>query len=255
MKNFGKIIVFAVMLGVLTAPLCRAQEVPARPQGYVNDYAGVLPVSEQNRIHALAAELQRKTGAQMAVVTVRSTAPDTIEQYAVRLFEQWGIGQRGKDNGVLLLVAVDDRRVRIEVGYGLEGALTDALSKSIIERFMIPGFRQGLYGQGISAGSAAVASVIAQSYGVSVTGQEQQVYRALHRGRRGQGSPVVSFIIFVVMMILFILNPRLFFYMMMFSMIGGGRRGYWGGSGGGFGGGFGGFGGGLSGGGGASGGW
>ena len=257
MRWFLKTVVLGVLAAGLAVPLCLAQDLPARPQGYVSDFAGILSDPERQRIYALCVDLERKTGAQMAVVTVASTSPDTIEQYAVRLFEKWGIGQKGKDNGVLLLVAVRDRKVRIEVGYGLEGVLTDALSKSIIERFMVPAFRQEMYAQGISVGAAAVASVIAKAHGVSVTGDEQQVYQALQSGdQERRGSPIASFVLFVIFAILFMLNPRLFLYMMMFSMMGGWRRGgYWGGSGGGFGGGFGGFGGGMSGGGGASGGW
>ncbi len=228
-----------------------AESIPDRPQGYVNDFAGVLSGQASNRIEQLARQLEEKTKAQLAVVTVPSVQPDTIEQYAVKLFQSWGIGQKGEDNGVLLLVSVNDRRVRIEVGYGLEGVLTDAVTKSIIERFIIPAFREGAYPQGVEAGALAIVSLVADSYGLALTGAEQQVYQTLHKPER-QGINPRSIIFLIIMGVLFIVNPRLFLYLIMFSMLGG-RRGS--GFGGGFGGGSGGFGGGMSGGGGASGSW
>ncbi len=247
-------------LGILTGLLilmsvsgAMAQSLPARPQGYVSDFAGVLPVGVKNQITALCADLEKKTSAQFAIVTLKSVKPETIEQYAVRLFEQWGIGQRGKDNGALLLVAVEDKRTRIEVGYGLEGVLTDAMSSNIIERFMVPSFSQSDYAQGIMNGTSAMAGLVAKSHGVMLSASQQQMYQNLNR--RGRRSGPGTIIVLILMMILFIMNPRLFMMMMLFSMMGGGRRGGWSGGGGSFGGGFGGFGGGMSGGGGASGGW
>jgi len=252
-KQFRAICIGSVVVVLSALGVC-AQNLPARPQGYVSDTAGILSSAQRQSLETLAVELEQKTSAQMAVVTVATVKPDTIEQYAVRLFEQWGIGQKGKDNGVLLLVAVQDREVRLEVGYGLEGALTDAMSKSIIERFMVPAFRQGAYDQGVRDGAVAVVSIIAREFGVTVTGREQQIYQRVQAGQ-DSSSDALGFIVFLGMVILFILNPRLFFYMMMFSAMGGGRSGSWSGGGGGFGGGFGGFGGGMSGGGGASGRW
>ncbi len=224
----------------------------SRPQGYVSDFAGVLSSLDRSRVEMLCFQLEKKTGAQIAVVTVASVKPDTVEQYAVKLFEQWGIGQKGKDNGVLFLTAVSDREVRIEVGYGLEGAIPDAIARSVIERFIVPAFQQGEYSKGVGLGTAAIASLVAKEYGVEVTGSEEDVYQKVHR-EPSRGSSVVMAIISVIMLILFIKNPQLFLYWMMMSMMSGGRGGY--GGGGSFGGGFGGFGGGMSGGGGASGRW
>ena len=214
MRRMFKKFILSVMISAGFMTVVLAQNIPARPQGYVSDFARILSVSDENRMTALCTELERKTGAQIAVVTMPSVQPDTVEQYAVKLFKKWGIGQKGKDNGVLLLVAVNDRKARIEVGYGLEGSLTDALSKSIIERFMVPAFRQGNFPQGIQAGATAVASVIAKEYGVTVTGREQQVYQALQQSERRKPG-VGQVIMLIIMLILFIRNPRLFFYMMM----------------------------------------
>jgi len=227
-----------------------ARSLPARAQGYVTDAAGILNAADEQSVAAVCGALEQKTGAQLAVVTVESTQPETIEQYAVRLFSQWGIGHQGKDDGILLLMAVRDRRVRIEVGYGLEGVLTDALSKAIIEAYMVPAFQQGNFSGGIRSGIGAIVSVVAQFHGVTVTGQEAQVTQRL--ARRQSVNPL-SLFFFIIMLIFFIRNPRLFLYWMLFSSMGG--RGSWSRGSGGFGGGFGGFGGGMSGGGGASGGW
>ncbi|MFP4473179.1 MAG: TPM domain-containing protein [Candidatus Omnitrophota bacterium] len=261
-RSFCKIagaVLFAAGLLSCSVP-ARAQAPSAvSPQGYVTDNANVLGPSDEARIAALAKELENKTGDQLAVLTVPSTKPLTIEQYAVRLFEEWGIGQKGEDNGILLLAAVQDRKVRVEVGYGLEGVMTDALSKRVIERIMVPAFRRGEMSAGIYGGASAVASIIAEARQVTLTGASEQVYQQVAREEKPV-HPVLRFLI-ILFAFLFIFGTRsgLLTYFLFGSMVGG-RQGYWsggsaGGLGGGFGGGFGGFGGGLSGGGGASGGW
>jgi uncharacterized protein len=219
---------------------------------YLNDSAGVINAQDQRVIENLARELDSKTTSQLAVVTVNSTQPETIEQYAVELFKKWGIGQKGKDNGVLFIIAVKDHTARIEVGYGLEGVLTDAISSTIIHQIVIPEFKQAHISTGILEGAKAIVSLIAKENGVTITGQEAEVYREVHQDASGFWVIVFVFV--------FIFT----FYVMSFSLrsprgwrdryYGGG----WGGGGGGFsggGGGFGGFGGGGSGGGGASGSW
>jgi uncharacterized protein len=253
MSKHLKWVCWICLFGCLATGALWAKDLPERPHGYVSDATGILSQQQQYSIEMLAAELENKTTAQLAVVIVPSVRPETIEQYAVRLFEKWGIGRHLKNNGVLFLIAVQDREVRLEVGYGLEGFLTDAVSRSIIERFIIPAFRQGKYDQGVQAGAAAIVGIIAKEYGVTVTGQEDEVFQTVHR-ESDNPSEAFALIMFLAMLIFFILNPRLFLYTMMFSSMGG-RGGSWSGGGGGFGGGFGGFGGGMSGGGGASGRW
>jgi len=120
-----------------------------RPVGFVNDFAQVIPEQVEARIEALCRQIEKKTTAEVAVVTVRKVEPLTIEDYAAGLFERWGIGKRGKDNGVLILVAVGERKVRIEVGYGLEPLLTDAKCGSIIRSVLVPAFRRGDFGGGL----------------------------------------------------------------------------------------------------------
>jgi len=220
--------------------------------GYVIDQSGIIDSAAKSRLEAWILELKQKTSAEVAVVTVDSTEPLPIEEYAVNLFQRFGIGQKGKDNGVLLLVAYKDHRMRIEVGYGLEGAITDAYSSRIINTIMRPEFKAGDFSGGIEKGTAAIVTLIAKEYNVTLTGVPQPVYQ-------GQQSGSIWVLLFIFCILIS------FFFSRgggtgggMFLPMGGaylGGRGYGSGGGGGFSGGFGGFGGGMSGGGGASGGW
>lgn len=247
------------LLFSLLTPSVFAKEVsiPSRGQGYVSDFAGLLTSSDKVIITKFARELEKKTTAQIAVVTIQTTQPETIQGFSVRLFDQWKIGQKGKDNGALILVAVNDRLAWITTGYGLEGAIPDVIANKIVQGKMIPYFKNKQYSQGIKEGTVAVISLIAKEYNVQITGQEAQVYELVHRKK----SPFE--IILTILLFVFIIGSRTGFlgYFLLGSMVGGRRRGgYWhgsgiGGSSGGFGGGFGGFGGGMTGGGGGGGGW
>ena len=193
----------------------------------------------------------------MAVVTVDSTEPLSIEEYAVNLYQRFGIGQKGKDNGVLLLVAYKDHHMHIEVGYGLEGAVTDAQSSAIINTIMRPEFKAGNFSGGIEKGTAAIVTLIAKEYNVALTGVPDPVYQ--DQSTSGSGW---FLLLIICIFIAFFIKPcfrGMFLPMVGYSrgvFIGGGYGGGgFSGGGGGFGGGFGGFGGGMSGGGGASGGW
>jgi uncharacterized protein len=217
------------------------------PQGYVNDLANVISADQSQTLEAFLTEVEQKTGAQIAVVTTPSVEGADIDGAAVDLFKTWGIGKKGKDDGILILASIQDHRVRIEVGYGLEAVITDGQSGSIIRQYMTPYFKQGDYGQGLTQGAAAVAQLIAAGEGVTLDGQVAQPVSS----RNGGYGTLIEIIIFVLFFLLTsILRGRRGFY-------GGGfYGGGWGGGGfGGGGGGFGGFGGGGSGGGGASGGW
>ncbi len=259
MKKFYQIFyVFLIVSGGISTTVW-AQNYPAAPQGYVSDFAGTISAEDKEYITRLAQELEDKTTDQLAVVTVKSTEPETIEGYAVQLFQRWGIGQKGKDNGVLLLVAVSDRKVRIENGYGLEGTLTDLISGKIIRDIIVPSFKSGDYSTGIKDGATAIVSVIAKAQGIEITGQEGRIAQSLQSEDDETSSRLFRLIFFIfVIMIIF---RNLIYLPLMYTGGGyGGGRGNWGGGGfsgggGGFGGGFGGFGGGMSGGGGASGSW
>ena len=132
-----------VVVFTLVLPLAAlAYASPGRPSGYVNDFAGLLTPAERQTLEQKLQSFEQQSGNQIAVVTISALGDDTIENYAVALFKEWGIGSKQHDNGILLLVARDDREVRIEVGYGLEGALPDALSHTIIQTILIPAFKQ-----------------------------------------------------------------------------------------------------------------
>ncbi len=135
---------------------------PARPEGYVSDLAGVFTASQLADLEAMLRDLDRATTAELAVVTVKTTQPVTVEEYAVKLFEKWGIGKKGRDNGVLMLLATDDRAVKIEVGYGLEPVITDGTAGSILDRYVVPRFKQNDYAGGLTDGAKAIANLIAR---------------------------------------------------------------------------------------------
>ncbi len=221
------------------------------PTGFVNDYAGVLSESTKTQMEKLLTVLEKKTTAEVVVVIVKTTSPLSIGQYAVELFQKWGIGKKGEDNGVLILVASMDRKVRIEVGYGLEGNITDAHSKLIIEDLMIPQFKEGDYNKGVAAGVVMIAKMIVDKYGVALDFKKEAADLPLPAKGMRRRSPLGGLLTFIFFILIFGLRfGTLFFFM---SGRGGG---YWSGGGrGSFGGGFGGFGGGMSGGGGASGSW
>jgi len=221
--------------------------------GYVNDHADILSDETDAKLTQLALEIQDKTTSQLAVLTVNTTYPLDVETYAVKLFEKWGIGQKGKDNGVLVLVAVKDRAMRIEVGYGLEGAIPDALAKNIIEKSMKPFFKKGDYNSGILQGAAVISSLIAKEYNVKISELD-----SIKIAEPSKKASIFDFLFLIFVIIIVMRVPLLWFFPILRPRKGSG--GYWYGGGtssssGGFGGGFGGFGGGFSGGGGASGSW
>jgi uncharacterized protein len=231
----------------------------------VNDFAGVIDPGSAQQIDRLSRTLQAATGDVVVVVTVPTVEPYAdVREYANELFENQGrgIGQKGKDNGILILVAVKERRVWVEVGYGLEQWITDGFAGETSRDLMVPEFRSGRYGAGLVNGTARIVARIAQGRGVSLTGVE------LPRGAQPGASGDIPFPVILLF----------FVGMMVLARILGGpgrgitrRRGWntWSGGvgpfgggwsgpmrgGGGFGGGFGGFGGGRSGGGGGGGGW
>lgn len=131
-----------------------------KPSGAINDFAQVLSASDVQTLTALAEDVERTTGAEIAVATVTSLDGLTVEEYATKLFAAWGIGQAGQDNGVLILVAPSERVMRIEVGYGLEGVLPDGLAGQIIRETFSPAFRDGNYGRGIVEGTTRVAAIV-----------------------------------------------------------------------------------------------
>ena len=144
---------------VLTAQGERALDVP-KPTARVNDYAGVLDPAERDALEAEIRALDRDTSAEVAVVTVTSLDGLSVEDYAERLFNTWGIGKAAADNGVLVLVSAGDRQMRIEVGYGLEGVLPDGLAGAVIRETFVPEFRDGRLREGLLAGTRRVIEIV-----------------------------------------------------------------------------------------------
>lgn len=126
----------------------------------VTDLTGTLTLSQKSALEAKLAAFEQEKGAQIAVLIVPTTQPEAIEQYSIRVVEQWKLGRKGIDDGVLLLIAKDDRKMRIEVGYGLEGVLSDAVSKRIISEVIAPFFKRGDFYGGIDAGIGAIIKVV-----------------------------------------------------------------------------------------------
>jgi uncharacterized protein len=151
----------AVALGVLAGPgVVRAEPTFPTLTGRITDEAGLLKADDRNIIDAELADLEQKSTDQLAIVTLNSLQGYTIEDFGYQLGRKWGIGQKGKDNGILLIVAPNEHKVRIEVGRGLEPIMTDAMSKIIIENAIVPAFRKGDFAAGIKAGVRDIKDVL-----------------------------------------------------------------------------------------------
>lgn len=225
------------------------------PQGLVSDFARVIDPATRRQLTHLLEELRAKTGAEIAVVTVETTRPFTAFEYAMRIAEAWRPGAKGKDNGVVFLVAVRDRQMFIATGYGVEGVLPDGKVGEIQDDYILPHFSKGEYARGILAGTQVMAHLIAQEYGVQLTGSYMP--RAGPRAK-SEAPSTLDLFFFALVMIALLVAAFTGARRSRYSRFRGGRSfpvgfggyGFGGGFGGG-GGGFGGFGGGGFGGGGA----
>jgi uncharacterized protein len=143
----------------------RSADIP-EPQGRVSDFATVLSAGEKEKLSALCEEVERRTGAEIAVVTQGSIAPLDEQEYCRLIFDKWSPGKKGKDNGVLFFLAVTERRWRIETGYGMEEVLPDGLCGQIGRDYMVPLFKRGAYGEGLLNGVKAAAAGIYRHAGL-----------------------------------------------------------------------------------------
>ncbi|WP_434989432.1 TPM domain-containing protein [Xanthomonas melonis] len=161
MRRTSSRMVWLMTLLLLPALLLAQEVAPIPPlRSPVVDVTGTLDAAQTRQLERQALALQQRKGAQLQVLIVPSTQPETIEQYTQRVFDQWKIGRKGVDDGVLLLVAKDDRRVRIQPGYGLEGAIPDIVANRVIQEYLAPRFRAGDYGGGIADATATLAGLI-----------------------------------------------------------------------------------------------
>ncbi len=186
-----------------------------KPQGYVSDFAGVIDAASRQQLENYCTVVERSTGAQMALVTIPTLQGEPVEDVANTIYRAWGVGQKGKNEGILLLLVTQDRRSRLEVGYGLEPILPDGLSGSIL-REMRPALRQQQYGEAMLAAASTIGSTIAEAKHVTLNATLQ---------RRIRRSPVDSIPWFPLIGGLFLV---------IWLMRAGGPRGYGGGGGGGF---------------------
>jgi uncharacterized protein len=225
------------------------------PQHYVEDYANVINSSDEHSLNGVLQELEQKTSAQYIILTVQTTKGIAIQQFSVELFDKWKLGRKGKDNGMLFVLAAKDRKYWFTPGYGLEGFITDQYCDRVGRKVLVPYLKKGDYSQGIYQANLQIAQRIAEQAGVTLTGMPKIRTIPVQQRRRTRGLPCCSFL------------PLLFFFLIIFGglgrgmgwwfilpfMLGGfggyggyGRSGSFGG--GSFGGGFGGFGGGFGGG-------
>ncbi len=259
---FPQRLCFALLLTFLLAPSARAEKVEQlNPQGYVNDFASVLDAPAKAQLRALCEEVDYKAGAQIAVVTIHSLEGDTVEDFSHRLATRWGVGHKGDNRGVMVLLAVADHKYRVEVGYGLEPILPDGKVGGFA-REMAPNLRAGDYNNALLRLTSEIATVIAQDRGVSISAPSIVPGAGSHQPPSGTQN--IGWGAALVLLAL-LCGWGLLFITPLASIGRRPRRGvFWGGYGGGWGrgsfsggggGGFGGFGGGSFGGGGASGGW
>jgi len=255
------IIVVLVLLSVHPAP---AEDPYPSPQGLINDFADVIPPAYEQRMNALAQEVLEKAEAALTVVTLQDIGGANIDEYTNKLYEHWGVGKKGEDRGAMILVALKERKIRLEIGYGLEGIIPDGLAGQIRDQAIVPYLKKGEFGPGLFNGLSALSGIIAKDRGIKLAGKpDTPDVRQTGSSRRSRTIYGILPFLFLLFIFLFLfrsgrMGMGTFFLLML---LGGGRGGFGGrgsmgghGSGfGGFGGGFGGFGGGMSGGGGASG--
>jgi uncharacterized protein len=185
----------ALLVTLLAVPSAAALRIPPPPDRRVNDYAGALTPADRDRLEQKLIAREAGSRNQVVVAIFRSLEGESLEGYSIRLAQAWRIGQKGLDNGVIFLVFLDDRKMRIEVGYGLEGSLTDAVSSSILRDVVAPRFREGRTADGIAAGLDAIDRAIAGTY-----------TRPAPSGKGGDGIGLrelgALFVVFVLLMIL-----------------------------------------------------
>lgn len=245
----------AIFIALIASAVFAAEKYPSHRGSAVNDFAGVIDQDNVAKMESLAQEILQKTGAAIVVVTVPELGPtEEINLYVNGLYQAWGIGKKGEDKGVLIFLAVKERKIRIETGYGVEGVLPDGLVGEIRDKYVVPNLKAGETGKALYNAMLACGAYIAKDAGVQLTGVAGP-YRAKARPVN-KGVNIFGIIFFLIAAAVLLgtkTGRSMLPWILLLLVSGGGRGGGGGGGGGGFGGGFGGFGGGMSGGGGAGG--
>ncbi|HIJ89878.1 MAG TPA: TPM domain-containing protein [Deltaproteobacteria bacterium] len=196
-KPLGLLCLIGLCLLFVVGPRqATALEVP-QYQGYVNDLAGMISPGERQRLEQMLLAFDQSDSTQIAVLTIPSLEGDALEDFSIRTVEAWKIGQKGKDNGVLLLVSKGDRKIRIEVGRGLEGVLTDLLTGRIVDQVIAPRFKAGQLDEGFEAGVSAIISGARGEF--QGTGQVSR-----HGSRSGGQSSLFNYLIFFAILVGFL---------------------------------------------------
>lgn len=159
-----KIYLTVIFIFIIFTAVFAEMQFPAY-SGFVNDFAGVIGPEQEKMIENLCDQLEAKTSVEMAIAVIKTSAPLDPKGYAVKLFEKWKIGKSGKDNGLLILLAMEEKRVEIEVGYGLEGTINDAVAGEILDKYTVPYFKEERFGEGLYNGALAIAEKIASEEG------------------------------------------------------------------------------------------
>ena len=243
------LVMFAVLAMLASAAL--GSEILPKPRGAVNDFAQVIPAPYARNMEDLARQVLEKTGTAIVVATLPTIGDQDPVEYANRLYGEWGIGKKGEDKGVLILLALRERRIRIETGYGVEGILPDGLVGAILDKDVLPYLKEGDYGRALDNAVAALSAVVAKDAGVTLTAPPEGERPHPVKRRPAKDLNLLHLIVLLAVLIplLGTRQGRAMIPWIMLMFLGGGRGG--GGFGGFGGGGFGGFGGGGSGGGGA----
>jgi len=251
MKKLITPLVLLILLVLFAAPVLAASAVPnPTADFYINDFAGVLSDTTKQMIQKDSAALAVKTGAQIVVVTIDSLEGQVLETYSLDMLRSWGIGDKVKNNGVLILLAVGDRKSRIEVGYGLEGRLPDGKSGRIQDEYMLPYYKIDDFDSGIKNGYLAILQEVAAEYSLDLAAIEQATPLSA-ADTSGSSSPLSLITIGLIVILLicdwiFLHGKITKFLLLLFFWRGGRGGGFGGGGGGGFSGGGGGGGGGGS---------
>jgi uncharacterized protein len=196
---------------LLVSAAIYAQNFPS-PRGFVNDFADVISAQDEAAISRTAQAVEQATSIEIAVVTVESMAPyGSIEEFSIDLATAWGVGKEGEDNGILVVLAIAERKTRIEVGYSLEGVFTDGLTGRIMDTSMVPYFRNDDFSTGLTRAVEGIAGVIAEEYDVDLAGvsvAESQKYES-------SGSSISLYSIMMVLVVVFIGGGRFLWPLLM----------------------------------------
>lgn len=182
------LLLFGLILGqmVVTGPAAALEVPPLKAR--VNDYAHMLSPATRQQLESVLASLENEDSTQLAVLTIDSLEGENLEQFSLKVVEKWQLGQKGADNGALLLIVKNDRKIRIEVGYGLEGRLTDLICGRIIRDIITPQFRSGNFDQGVINGVSAMVAAVRGEFSA----------KSVHKAKKGLSNETTGFLIFLL---------------------------------------------------------